>query len=136
MANGIQNASIRTSPRYPPREWRVPRQLQPGTQTLVARPPLTEQAERFHQHAKLADLPLTILMRENDLNFLPALEEVLCQADLMVTPMQPREPILRAYVEQLIQAIRMDRCPAAFASRRDSFDHAWHSEEASRPSTP
>ncbi len=45
---------------------------------------VTQQVERFHLHAKLADLPLTILMRDNDVKYPPTFDEVFCNANIEV----------------------------------------------------
>ena len=45
-------------------------------------------------------------MLDNDVKYLPAFEEVFRQVELMVPPLPPRAPILRAHVERVIQAIR------------------------------
>ncbi len=40
---------------------------------------VTQQAERLQQYAKVADLPLTILLRDNDVKYPPAFDEVFRQ---------------------------------------------------------
>lgn len=67
---------------------------------------VTQQAERFQQHAKVADLPLTILMRDNDVKYPRAFDEVFRSAGVTVPKMPPRAPNLRAYVERVIQTIQ------------------------------
>ena len=51
---------------------------------------VTQQAERFQQNAKVDDLPLTILMRDNDMKYPPAFDEVFRKAGVEVPKMPPR----------------------------------------------
>ena len=62
--------------------------------------------EETQQHAKLADLPLTILMRDKDVKYPPTFDEVFRQAGVEVPKMPPRAPNLRAHVERVIQTIQ------------------------------
>jgi putative transposase len=98
---------------------------------------VTQQAERFHQHAKLADLPLTILMRDNDVKYSPNFDEVFRQANVEVPKMPPRAPNLRAHVERVIQAIQMEVLDAMLILNERNLNHilketaTWYSTERS-----
>ena len=81
---------------------------------------VTQQAERFQQHAKIADLPLTILLRDNDVKYPPAFDEVFRKANIKVPKMPPRAPNLRAHVERVIQTIQSgkeQRCQEPFPAK-------------------
>ncbi len=84
------------------RLWLSPSSLHPDAAWV------TQQAERFQQHAKVADLPLTILLRDNDVKYPPGFNEVFRKAGATVPKMPPRAPNLRAHVERVIQTIQSE----------------------------
>ena len=98
---------------------------------------VTQQAERFQQHAKLADLPLTILLRDNDVKYPPAFDEVFRSAGVTVPKMPPRAPNLRAHVERVIQTIQSEVLDSLIVTGERHFNHIltttqnWYNTERS-----
>ena len=98
---------------------------------------VTQQAERFHQHAKLADLPLTILLRDNDVKYPPSFDEVFRSANIEVPKMPPRAPNLRAHVERVIQTIQNEVLNGLVALNERHLNHilketaTWYNAERS-----
>ncbi|RLS54726.1 MAG: hypothetical protein DWH91_11100 [Planctomycetota bacterium] len=84
---------------------------------------VTQQGERFMTHATASDFfhssprgrgagkvgTLThFLLRDNDVRYPPAFDEVFRQAGVTVPKMPPRTPNLRAHVERVIQTIQSE----------------------------
>jgi putative transposase len=67
---------------------------------------VSEQAEGFLAHAQSANLPVTIMLRDNDVKYLPGFDMVLKSAGLDVPKMPVRAPNLRAHVERVIQTLQ------------------------------
>ena len=101
---------------------------------------VTEQAERFQQHAKLAELPLTILMRDNDVKYPPTFDEVFRIAGVTVPMMPPRAPNLRAHVERVIQTLQNEVLDGMLILNERHFNHVlietatWYNAERSHSS--
>jgi len=101
---------------------------------------VTQQAEQFQQHAKLADLPLTILLRDNDVKYPAAFDEVYRQVGVQIPKMPPRAPNLRAHVERVIQTIKHEVLNAFIVTGEQHFNHilktaqAWYNTERSHSS--
>lgn len=81
------------------------------------------QAERFQQHATLADLPVTILLRDNDVKYPPAFDEVFRQAGVAVPKMPPRSPNFRPHVERVIQTIQSEILDSLIVINERHFNH-------------
>ena len=98
---------------------------------------VTQQAERFHQHSKVADLPLTILLRDNDVKYTPGFNEVFRKAGVTVPKMPPRAPNLRAHVERVIQTIQSEILDGMVLVGERHFNHilketaTWYNAERS-----
>lgn len=97
---------------------------------------VTQQAERFLNHARISDLflpspsgrgaggeglrsesdslrdknlpPTNFLLRDNDVKYPPAFDKVFRQAGVTVPQMPPRAPNLRPHVERIIQTIQSE----------------------------
>ncbi len=101
---------------------------------------VTEQAERYQQHANVSKLPLTILMRDNDVKYPPAFDEVFSQAGVTVPKMPPRAPNLRAHVERVIQTLKHEVLNAFLVIGETHFNHIltttqnWYNSERSHSS--
>ena len=101
---------------------------------------VTQQAERFQQHAKVADIPLTILLRDNDVKYPPAFDEVFRQVGVQIPKMPPRAPNLRAHVERVIQTIKHEVLNAFIVTGEQHFNHIlksaqdWYNSERSHSS--
>ena len=67
---------------------------------------VSEQAEGFLAHAQSANLPATIMQRDNDVIYPPQFDTVLKSAGLEVPRMPVRTPNLRAHVERVIQTLQ------------------------------
>ena len=98
---------------------------------------VTQQAERFLDHAKVAELPLTILLRDNDVKYPPAFDEVFRQAGVTVPKMPPRAPNLRAHVERVIQTVQHEVLDGMVVVGEMHFNHIlsitndWYNAERS-----
>jgi Homeodomain-like domain/Integrase core domain len=98
---------------------------------------VTQQAKRFQQHAMIADLPLTILLRDNDVKYPPAFDEVFRNAGIKVPKMPPSAPNLRAHVERVIQTIQSEVLDSLIVTGERHFNHIltttqnWYNAERS-----
>ena len=98
---------------------------------------VTQQAEHFQQHAKFADLTMTILLRDNDVKYPPAFDEVFRKVNIKVPKMPPRAPNLRAHVERVIQTIQSEVLDSLIVTGERHFNHIltttqnWYNAERS-----
>ena len=67
---------------------------------------MSEQAEGFLVNARTADLPATIMLRDNDVKYSPGFDAVLKAAGLDDPRMPVRAPNLRAHVDRVIQTLQ------------------------------
>lgn len=101
---------------------------------------VTQQAERFHQHSRSADLPMTILLRDNDVKYPPSFDQVFRQAGVEVPKMPPRAPNLRAHVERVIQTLQNEVLDGMLILNERHFNHVlketatWYNAERSHSS--
>ena len=69
---------------------------------------VSEQAASFLAHAQSENLPITIVLRDNDVKYPPKFDEILRSAGVKVPKMPVQSPNLRAHVERVIQTLQME----------------------------
>ena len=117
---------------------------------------VTQQAERFMHHASAVDFflpsppergaggeglpPAGFLLRDNDVKYPPAFDEVFRQAGVTVPKMPSRAPNLRAHVERVIQTIQSEVLDSFIVIGEKHFNHVlkvtanWYNDERSHSS--
>jgi putative transposase len=100
---------------------------------------VTQQAERFMDHASAEGFflpspsgrgaggeglpPAGFLLRDNDVKYPPAFDEVFRKADIKVPKMPPRAPNMRAHVERVIQTIQNEVLNSLIVTGEHHFNH-------------
>ena len=119
---------------------------------------VTQQAERFIDHATAEGFflpspsgrgaggeglpPVNFLLRDNDVKYPPAFDEVFRTAGIKVPKMPPRAPNLRAHVERVIQTIQSEVLDGMVVVGEKHFNHilkettTWYNAERSHSARP
>ena len=115
------------------RLWLSPATRQPAAAWV------TTQAEDFLTHAQSANLPATIMLRDNDVKYPPEFDTVLKSAGLDVPRMPVRAPNLRAHVERVIQTLQSEVLDGMIVVGEKHLNHilretaTWYNAERACP---
>ena len=101
---------------------------------------VSEQANNVLAHAQSENLPITIVLRDNDVKYPPQFDETLRVAGVDVPKMPVQSPNLRPHVERVIQTLQTEALDGLVIVSERHLNHinrelkAWYNTERSHSS--